>query len=116
MPNEMTSEMTSEETLPEESTGTVSEAASSSAPGIVGQAGMEGDASVPSTEEELTEEELTGIVSAAESGEPIEQAAAEHPFLSTPFASYSVVEGLLLVIVLFLFLGKCFDIVRKGLL
>lgn len=60
------------------------------------------------TETENTTEVVTEPV------EVIEVVDLDRPFLTTSFSSYTVVEGMLLMLVLILFVKLCVNIVKGG--
>ncbi len=64
-------------------------------------------------EEVLTVEETTGETEAAELAEIVE-VDVERPFLSTPLNEYTVTEGLLLLILLFLIGRSVMGWIKEG--
>ena len=67
------------------------------------------------TEEELIVQEMLPEGEQLEVIETIEVAAdTSSPFLTTPFADYTVTEGLLLTLLLLAFLAFCNKVVKGG--
>lgn len=75
------------------------------------------------TTEEATEEveeappeplEVAGTAETLQILQEIRQEVTAHPLLTTPFADYTVTEGLLLLLFLAVFLSWCGKIIRSG--
>lgn len=75
------------------------------------------------TTEEATEEveeappeplEVAGTAETLQILQEIRQELAAHPLLTTPFAEYTVTEGLLLLLLLAVFLSWCGKLLRSG--